>query len=122
MTLNEIITIILAIIAVIIALWQGYLSKIQLDESKRTKSETEKLLDEIHLKVNKIEDISDETRKDVKEQISRLIDKQDENFKMLLSAPKETNQKELLMSLVPKLMENPDLFSSLLQMSQKGKI
>jgi len=122
MTLAEIITSILALIAIFIALWQGYLSKVQLDESKKTKSETEKLLDEIHVKVNRIEGISDETRKDVKDQISRLIDKQDENFKMLLSAPKETNQKELLMSLVPKLMENPDLFSTLIQMSQKGKI
>lgn len=122
MTITEIITIVLAVIAIIIALWQGFLSKIQLDESKKTKDETEKLLDEIHDKILKIEGISDETRKDVKDQITRLIDKQDENFKMLLSAPKDTNQKELLMTLVPKLMENPELFNTLLQMSQKGKI
>jgi hypothetical protein len=36
-----------------------------------------------------LETISDENVKNVKEQISKLIDKQDENFKVLLNAKRK---------------------------------
>ena len=108
-----------AIIAVVIAIWQALLSKAQLDEAKRTKSDTEKLLDEIKNKVLRIELISDETRKDVKDQITRLVDKQDENFKTLLNAPKDKNQTDLMMSLLPSLLQNPEQLTSLIKLSNK---
>lgn len=110
---NNLIALIVSLVAVGVAFWQGFIAKSQLDEAKRTKSDTEKLLDEIKNKVQRVETISDETRKDVKEQISKLIDKQDENFKVLLNAPKENNQNELLKSFLPTLLQNPDLIEKL---------
>lgn len=118
MTNTEIISIVLTIIAVLIAIWQGMLSKSQLEQSKQTKSETEKLLEEIKLRVHKIELTSDETRKDVKDQVARLIDKQDENFKTLLNAPKENSQNELMMTLLPQVIQNPELFNTLVKLGQ----
>lgn len=119
MTIIDFIALGVAVIAVLIAIWQALLSKAQLNESKRTKDETEKLLDEIKNKVFKIELISDETRKDVKDQITRLIDKQDENFKTLLNAPKDKNQTDLMMSLLPSLLQNPEKLTSLIELSNK---
>lgn len=119
MTIIDFIALGVAVIAVLIAIWQALLSKAQLTESKRTKDETEKLLDEIKNKVFKIELISDETRKDVKDQITRLIDKQDENFKTLLNAPKDKNQTDLMMSLLPSLLQNPEKLTSLIELSNK---
>ncbi|RXJ69696.1 hypothetical protein CRV08_03045 [Halarcobacter ebronensis] len=110
---------IISFIAVIIALWQGYLAKSQLEQAKITKRDTEKLLDDIKEKVNKIEMISDETRKDVKEQISKLVDKQDENFKLLLNTPKENNQNEMIMKLFPSLMNNPELLKMFIEMGKE---
>jgi ATP-dependent Zn protease len=66
------------------------------------------LLDEIKEKIVKIETISDETRKDVKEQISKMIDKNDENFKTLLKSSKEIDQNQLLTTLLPSLLQNPN--------------
>ena len=108
-------------IAVIIAIWQGALAKSQLEQAKTTKQETEKLLDSIKEKVSRIEMISDETRKDVKDQISKLIDKQDENFKLLLNTPKENNQNEMIMKLLPSLMGNPDMLKMMMEMGKKNK-
>lgn len=71
-------------LALILSFWQGFLAKQSLEQAKETKNDTERLLDEIKSKVSKVEIISDETRKDVKEQISKMIDKNDENFKTLL--------------------------------------
>lgn len=119
MTNSQWIPIVIAVIAVVVAFWQGFLAKSQLDQAKITKHDTEKLLDEIKNKVLRIETISDETRKDVKEQISKLIDKQDENFKVLLNAPKENNQNEMMMALLPKMMENPALLKSLIELGNK---
>lgn len=62
--------------------------------------------------------IADETRKDVKEQVSKLIDKQDESFKFLLNVPKESNQNEMIMALFPKLIENPTLLQSIIEFSK----
>lgn len=114
----EIITIVLSVIALLIALWQGMLSKNQLEQAKQTKSDTEKLLDDIKQKVNRVEVISDETRKDVKEQIGKLIDKQDENLKALLNAPKENSQNEMIMTLLPTLMEKPEMLDTLIKLGQ----
>lgn len=119
MTIVDWLPIAISITAVFVALWQGFLAKQQLDKAERTKDDTEKLLDEIKEKTTKIEMISDETRRDVKEQISKLVDKQDENLKALLNAPKETTQHEMLMSLLPKIMENPDSFTALIEIGQK---
>ena len=119
MTTNEILSLSISIFAILIAFYQSFLSKSQLEQAKATKSDTEKLLAEIKEKVLRVENISDETRKDVKEQISKLIDKQDENFKVLLNAPKENNQNELMMALLPKMLENPDLFKTLVQLGNK---
>ncbi|TGK79287.1 hypothetical protein EHQ23_16895 [Leptospira bourretii] len=115
------IPILISIAAVLVAFWQGFLAKSSLEQAKATKSETERVLIEIKEKVLRIETISDETRKDVKEQITRLIDKQDENFKVLLNAPKENNQNEMIMTLLPKLMENPEMMSMLMGMAKKKK-
>ena len=120
MTNNELLTLIISGIAIIVAFWQGFLSRQQLDQARQTKSDTEKLLDEIKGKVNKLETISDETRKDVKEQISKLIDKQDENFKVLLNAPKENNQNEMMMTFLPKLFENPEMFKTLIEIGKNA--
>lgn len=115
------IPILISVVAVGVAFWQGFLAKSSLEQAKTTKMETERVLNEIKEKVLRIETISDETRKDVKEQITRLIDKQDENFKVLLNAPKENNQNEMMMAVLPKLMENPDMMSMLMGMAKKKK-
>lgn len=119
--MEQIIPIIIATIAVGVAFWQGFLAKASLEQAKSTKQETERVLSEIKDKVQRIELISDETRKDVREQITRLIDKQDENFKVLLNAPKENNQNEMIMTLLPELMKNPDMMSILMNQAKKKK-
>ena len=67
----------------------------------------------------RVETISDETRRDVKDQISKLIDKQDENFKTLLNAPRESSQNEMMMTLMPTLLQNPDLMKTLIEAGNK---
>ena len=119
MTNFEFLALSVSLIAVFIAFWQGFLAKSQLEEAKRTKTETEKLLDDIKSKVQRVETISDETRKDVKEQISKLIDKQDENFKVLLNAPKESSQNEMLMAFLPKLIENPVMMEKFIELGNR---
>lgn len=119
MTNFDLIALIVSVIAVIVAFWQGFLAKTQLEEAKKTKTETEKLLDDIKSKVQRVETISDETRKDVKEQVSKLIDKQDENFKVLLNAPKENNQNEMMMAFLPKIMENPDMLEKIMKYGKR---
>jgi len=121
MTNFELIALGVSLVAIFVAFWQGFLAKSQLEEAKRTKTETEKVLDEIKSKVQRVETISDETRKDVKEQISKLIDKQDENFKVLLNAPKESSQNEMLMTFLPKLMENPEMMERLIDIGNRQK-
>ena len=111
-------TLILSVLAILVAFWQGFLSKQQLDQARQTKTDTEKLLDEIKSKVFKLEMIWDETRKDVKEQISKLIDKQDENFKSLLNAPKENSQNEMMMTFLPKMLENPEMLRTLIDIGK----
>ncbi|RXJ99338.1 hypothetical protein CRV02_11900 [Arcobacter sp. CECT 8989] len=111
--------IVIAVVAVVIAIWQGVLAKAQLEQAKITKQETERVLETINEKVNKIEMISDETRKDVREQISKLVDKQDENFKMLLNTPKENSQNELIAKLLPTLMTDPEMFKMLVEFGQQ---
>ncbi|WP_338870636.1 hypothetical protein WBJ53_23275 [Spirosoma sp. SC4-14] len=118
---SQLLTLIISLVAIIVAFWQGFLAKSQLDQAKETKSETEKLLDEIKQKVVRIEAISDETRKDLKEQITKLIDKQDENLKTLLNAPKESSQNEMLMAFLPMFLEKPDLMKTLIELGNHQK-
>lgn len=117
----ELISIIIAIIALLVAIWQGFLSKQQLEQAKETKSDTEKLLDEINSKVQKIETLTDETRKDVKEQISKLIDKQDENMKTLLNNPAKSEQNQMMMQLLAPMLQNPESFKMLMELSKSNK-
>lgn len=119
MDFKELIPIFLSLIAIVVAFWQGFLAKAQLEQAKETKSETEKLLQDVKDKVIRIESISDETRKDVKEQIGKLIDKQDENFKVLLSAPQQNNQNEMIMQLLPQILANPDSLKTIIELSKK---
>lgn len=120
MTIYQWLPILISIVAVIVAVWQGFLAKSQLEQAKNTKNDTQKLLDEINIKVSRVESISDETRKDVKDQISKLIDKQDENFKVLLNIPKENSQNEMIQALFPKIMENPSVLQTLLDLKNKN--
>ncbi|MFP5471378.1 MAG: hypothetical protein ACLGGV_07255 [Bacteroidia bacterium] len=115
MNTTEIVTILIAVIAGIISFWQAYIAKQQLNQSKITKSEVENLLKNINERVIKIENISDETRKDVREQISSLINKQDENFKQVLNAPNERIQTEMVMKMIPDLLSNPELLEKILK-------
>lgn len=108
-------SLIIAIISAGIAIWQWILSKQQLEQAKNTKNETDKLLSIINEKVNKIELISDETRKDIKEQISKMIDKNDENFKELLKNSSKSNEIQMVSTLAP-LMQNPELFNNIIQL------
>lgn len=108
-------SLVVAIVSILIAIWQGLLSKQQLEQAKNTKNETEKLLWIINEKVNKIELISDETRRDIKEQISKMIDKNDENFKELLKNGSKTNEIQMVSALAP-LMQNMDGFMQLVEM------
>lgn len=117
----EYIGIIIAVLALIVSFWQGWLSKQQLDEAKSTKKDTEELLDEIKTKVNKVETISDETRKDVKEQIAKLIDKQDENMKILLESPAKSDQNQMIMQFMSQAMSNPDMFNKIMELSNQNK-
>ena len=106
-------------IAVAAAFWQGFLAKQQLENAKQTRDETAKLLDDIKQRVTKIEMISDETRQVVKNEVSKLVDKQDENFKVLLNAPRENSQNEMMVSLLPALLENPERLDALLKLSKQ---
>lgn len=115
--MNEYIAIGISLLAVIVAFWQGNLSKQQLNQAKQTKNETDKLLEEIKSRVTKVESISDETRKDVKDQISKLIDKQDENFKVLLNAPAQNSQNEMIAALLPTLLQNPDSMKTMMDLA-----
>lgn len=117
----DVLTIILSVFALGISLWQGFLSKQQLDQAKETKSDTEKLLDEIKSKVQKIETLSDETRKDVKDQIAKLIDQQNENFKTLLSNPVKSQENEMMMQIMGQAMQNPEMLKTLMEISTKTK-
>ncbi len=108
----------IAIIALWVAFWQWFLSKQQLEEAKKTKWETEKLLDEIKQKIVRIEAISDETRKDVKDQVSKMIDKNDENFKELLKSWKEIDQNQLMNAILPALLQNPNWLDSLMEFAK----
>jgi len=115
------ISIIIASVALLIAFWQAFLSKQQLDQAKETKSDTGKLLDEIKAKVNKIETISDETRKDIKEQVSKLIDKQDETIKSLLATPQKSEQNQMMMQLLGPMLANPDNLEKIMKLAEKNQ-
>lgn len=118
MDVLEIVAIGIAIIAVGIAFWQGVLAKEQLKQAKETKSETEKLLLEINLKVNKIETLSNSMREDMKNQVSKLIDNQDSNFKMLLK-PSNDEGTELAKAMIPEIMKDPKLFKEMMKISKQ---
>ncbi|WKZ30155.1 MAG: hypothetical protein QY314_00045 [Candidatus Dojkabacteria bacterium] len=117
----DIVGIVIAGVALLVAFWQGFLSKQQLEQAKETKTEVERLLDEIKEKVSKVETLTDETRRDVKEQISKLIDKQDENMKTLLSNPAKSEQNQMIMQFITQAMQNPDTFKTILEMSNKNR-
>lgn len=121
MQIIDIVSIGIAAIAVGVALRQTSISKAQLDEAKRTQSDTEKLLETIKLKVENIEIISNETKRNVEEQVRRMVDKQDENIKMLLNSPKEINQNEMLKTVLPSLVQNPENLKILLDLAGKAK-
>ena len=110
----------LSIIAVLIAFWQGYLAKEQLEHAKDTKRRTEDVLHAIEEKVLKIENISDETRKDVRENISKFIDKKDENLKMLLKAPTENNQNQMIAQLLPAFLNADNGIETLMKLAELG--
>ena len=55
----------------------------------------------------------------LREQIGKLIDKQDENFKVLLSAPQQNNQNEMIMQLLPQILANPDSLKTIIELSKK---
>lgn len=119
MDFKTLLPILISAVAVIVAVWQALIAKLQLDQSKSTKTETEKLLQEVKEKVSKIESITDETRKDVREQISKLVDKQDENFKTLLTAPQQNSQNEMIAQLLPQLLANGETLKMLMDYSKK---
>lgn len=121
MQINDMVSIGIAVIAVGIALWQTSISRAQLDEAKKTQSETEKLLGAIKLKVDNVEIISNETKRNVEEQVRRMVDKQDENIKMLLSSPKEKDQNEMLKAVLPSLIQNPANLKMLFDLAEKAK-
>ena len=106
MTFIDLLPFLVSTIAVVVALWQGFLAKQQLDQAKNTQRDTEKLLDEIREKVIRIEDMSDETRRNVKEQITKLVDRQDDYLKSFINAPKENSQNEMIAALAPALFQN----------------
>lgn len=118
MDILQITTVVVSVTAIGIAIWQGVLAKQQLDQAKQTKTDTERLLDDIKYKVNKIESISDETRRNVENQISKLIDKQDENFKLLLNAPQETNNLEFIKEIMPLMVQNPKMMETMVKLSK----
>ena len=107
-------TLVIWIISIAVAIWQWFLSKEQLDQAKNTNQDTKRLLDSISERITKIESLSNETRTDVKEQISKMIDKNDENFKELLRWSKEIDQNELMKTLLPSLLQDPDTMRDLM--------
>lgn len=113
----DFLAIFIAIIALLVTLWQAFLSKQQLEHAKETKTDTEKLLSDIKEKVNKIESISDETRKDVKEQVSKMIDKQNEHIQSLLETPQKSEQNQMIMQLLGPMLSNPDNFEKLIKIT-----
>lgn len=112
-------SIIISISALLVSVWQGYLAKKSLEQAENTKKDTADLLAEIKEKVSKVETISDETRKDVKEQIGKLIDQQNDHFRTLINAPKENNQNEMMMKLMPELIKSPDLLKLFMDAGKK---
>lgn len=117
----EWLTVIISLIALGIALWQAFISKQQLREAQETKSDTKNLLDEIKEKVVKIEGISEDTKSTVSEQMSKLIDKQDENIKTLLKSPHESEQNQMIGNILAAAISNPDSFNTLIKLGQENK-
>lgn len=117
----ELIAISIAVVALGVSFWQAFLSRQQLEQAKETKGDTEKLLSEIKNKVNKIESISDETRKDVKEQVSKMIDKQNEHIQSLLETPQKSEQNQMIMQLLGPMLSNPDNFEKLIKITEKKR-
>ena len=111
----------ISFLAVLVAVWQGLLAKQQLNAAKATRDETGKLLEDIKAKVVRIESISDETRTDVRQQITRLVDKQDENFKFLLRTPNEQSQNQMIADLLPTLLQQPDALKTIMDVFGDSK-
>ncbi len=116
-----IITIVLSLVAIVVAFWQGFIAKQQLDDSKKTKDETQKILNDINAKVEEVQNISDETRRSVQDQVTKLIDQQNENFKSLLNAPQSAKQNEMIMQLMPFLLQKPELLENIMKLSEQNK-
>ena len=96
------------------------MAKAQLEQAKPTTAETEKLSAESKERLVRIESLSDETREDVKEQITKLIDKQDENFKTVLQTPERNNQNELLMSILPQIFASPENLKNIIEFANNS--
>jgi len=91
----EIAAFVVAFIALIAALWQGMLSKQQLELARTTKTETEKLLDKIDRKTDEIKKSAEATETSMKEQVNSLL----KNFDPSVQA-----QNKMMENLGPSLM------------------
>jgi len=114
------VTILISLGSLAVAVWQADISKKQLEEAKKTKGETEKVLDKINEKVLEIEKISKETRDNVKEQISKLIEKQDENIKTLLDAPHKSEQNQMMTQIFTAALSNPETLKTLAEIGNNS--
>lgn len=111
----------LSVVAIAISIWQGITSAKQLKLAQDVNNKTENLLENIKEKIIKIETISDETRKDVKEQVRDMIKQNDENFKHLLKSSKEIDQNQLMTAILPSLFQNPDWFENIMKLAEMWK-
>jgi predicted PurR-regulated permease PerM len=117
MSNSEIFTIIIAVVSAGIAFWQGISAHKQVELSKNTNDETKRLLEDIKRIVEKVENVSSETKKDVENQVDKLIDNQNEHQKTLMG-----NLTNILSNFDPKVKSNDQTGQALLGALLNGQL
>lgn len=72
-------SLVVAIIAAGVALWQGMISKQQLDMARSSESKTEKALDEVRQLSRENRDLIAGVKKEIEDRITRILDQRLEN-------------------------------------------
>lgn len=117
MSIFEVITIIIAIIAAGVAMWQGVSAHKQVKIAETTNDETRKLMEEIKKTVEKVKNVSTETKKEVEKQIDKLVDNQNDHQKTLME-----NFTKILSNFDPKTKQDSQMGEQLLSAFLSGNL
>ena len=89
----------------------------QVELANSTNSETKKLLEEINIKVNRVELISEQTKQYIEKQIDKLIDNQNAHQTALM-----TNLTTVLSNFDPKIKQNDAIGTAMMNSFLNGSI